>query len=286
MRIATFFLSLLVSLVLAGGASAEELQPNKRYQGKVGLEVATYGLGFELPAGWTGMLPAGTEWFHVGKDNEQGRVFVYASKVSRGQMRATMSQPFPAADIVMLTPTGAVTEDGSVLVGDYTAVDSTGGQFQAHVRVVTGKGGLSVALVAVAPAEQLGTYKALARKIEKSLKFGVKPKAARGAPTGAWAARLANKRVVKFTHGSGYSEKTQFLMCGNGTFSRSFNATGSSMNGSGVAQNANSGRWSVSGNVLTLTFNDGNVANVRLEDRGGQLFVDGERWLREDYACP
>lgn len=263
---------------------AEELQSGHRYQGSVAIEVSTFGLGFQLPAGWTGINPRGTDWFHVGKDNEVGRVFIHATHSSQAQLRATMSQVFPVADAVLLTPRGPVAQEGRVLTGSYDASDGAQ-QFRAHVRVVSHPSGVSVAFVAVAPEGRLATYQRLARKIEQSLRFNVKPQQSGSPGRGGWAAALANKRVVKFAHGSGYSEKTEFRMCANGTFSRAFNATSGSIQGSGVMQSGHSGRWSVQGNVLTLRFNDGDVVRVTLEDRGGQLWIDGERWLREDYVC-
>lgn len=267
-------------------ATAEPLTANRRYQGKVALEVPAFGLGFEVPAGFTGVLPAGATWFHIGRDNEEGRVFLYADRVSKAEMRVVMGQPFPVADLAVLTPTSAVIEENGALVGDYQVRGEAG--YVGYAHVVTAPSGLSVALVAVAPSARIGAYKQLAKKIAGSLRFDVKPQqvAAGSVGNGAWAKALANKRVVRFHHGSGYSEKTQFLLCGDGRFLRSFGAQSLSINGSGVAQSKNAGHWSVQGDVLTLSYNGGEVVSVALEDRGGQLFVDGARWLREDAACP
>lgn len=279
---------LLVALVtaLSGARSgrAEPLTAGKRYTGKAAVEVPELELGFEVPAGFTGALPPGSQWFHVGKDNEEGRVFLYAERTSKAQMKALMSQPFPVADLVMLTPASAVREEGGALVADYTASDGQT-RYPAQTRVVTGKSGVSVALVAVAPSARLSTYVALAQRIATSLRFDARAPSGGGVGGGPWAAKLANQRVVKFHHGSGYSERTEFLLCADGSFVRRFNASSTSVNGSGVMQDADRGRWSVHGDVLTLTYRGKETVTVRLEDRGGQLFVDGERWLREPARC-
>lgn len=276
----------LSAAVATTPAFAEPLTPNKRYMGKAAVEVPAFGLGFEVPAGFTGVLPAGSTWFHVGRDNEEGRVFLYADRVSKAEMRVLMSQPFPVADLVVLKPSSPVREDKGALVGDYQVQGEAG--YTGYAHVVTAPSGLSVALVAVAPSARMGTYQELAKSLAKSLRFDVKsqPVTAGSVGSGPWAQALANKRVVRFQSGSGYSEKTQFLLCGDGRFLRSFGATSLSINGSGVAHSKDAGRWSVQGHVLTLAYNDGNTAQVALEDRGGQLFVDGTRWLREDAACP
>ena len=267
-------------------AHAETLQPGKKYEGKVTIEVPSAQLSFELPAGWSGILPPGTDWFHIGKDNVEGRVFLYAEQTSKEAIRGVMSSQFPVADAVMLSPKTPIAEEGDAMVADYDATDGMN-QYQAHARVVSGQGGMSVAVVAVAPAASLEQYKALAKTIQKSLKFGVKAKATAKGSTGSgeWAQKLANKRVVKYHNASGYSEKTQYLMCGDGTFYSSFGATSVSQNGDGVSRSKNAGRWSVQGNILTLQYSDGTSATVTLEERNGQWFVDGVRWLREDYFC-
>ena len=216
-------------------AQAEPLQAGKKYQGKVTIEVPIAQLSFVLPAGWSGSLPPGTDWFHIGKDNVEGRVFLYAEATSKEAVRGVMSSPFPVADAVMLTPKTPVTEEGGALVADYDATDGTT-QYQAHARSITSKGGMSVALVAVAPAATLGEYKKLAQAIQKSIKFDVKPKAQ--ASAGPWAQTLANKRLFKFHNKSGYSEKTEFQLCGNGQFYRKFRATSVSQMGDGVRATA------------------------------------------------
>lgn len=277
--------TVVAAVTIAGAPSAAEpLTAGKRYTGKAAVEVPELQLGFEVPAGFTGALPPGSQWFHVGKDNEEGRVFLYADRVPRARMKALMSQAFPVADVVMLTPTSAVREEGGALVGEYTASDGQS-SYAAHARVVTGKSGVSVALVAVAPPARLSTYAALAQRIATTLRFDVRAPSGGGVGDGPWAAKLANQRVVKFHHGSGYSEKTELLLCADGRFLRRFGASSTSVNGSGVMQDQDGGRWSVRGDALTLTYPSGETVTVRLEDRGGQLFVDGERWLRERARC-
>lgn len=268
----------------AQAALAEPIAAGKRYAGKVALEVPQLGLGFELPAGFAGALPAGSDWFHIGRDNEEGRVFVNADRTPRAQLKSMLAQPFAVAGALLLTPRGTVREEGSALVADYAASDGSR-EYQAQARVVSGASGVSVALVAVAPPGRLEPFVRLATQVAATLRFDVPPAVAASPGGGGWAAALANRRVVKFHHGSGYSEKTEFVLCGDGRFQRSFGATSVSQLGTGVASNRNSGRWSVQGSVLTLAYDDGNRVSVQLEDRGGQLFVDGERWLREPVPC-
>lgn len=104
-----------------------------------------------------------------------------------------------------------------------------------------------------------------------------------------WTSILSNRRVARYhtTSGAtgGYSEKTQFDLCGDGTFYRKFRASSVSGSGDGVMSNKAAGTWSVQGNQLILLWVDGEASQHLLEDRGGQLFVDGERWLLAGAAC-
>lgn len=275
----------LTTTLLSAAATAETLTAGKRYQGKTTLEVPAFELSFELPKGYVGMQPPGGEWFHVGKDDEVGRIFMWATRATTAEANATMSSMFPVAGALMLQPTGEVRSDDNELAADYTATDGVN-QYQAHVRTIV-KNNVAVAVVAVAPSESLDSLKALSKRLASSLKFGVKPKApkAGNVGNGAWAAELADKHVVRYYHGSGYSEKKEFWLCANGSFHNSFNATSNSQLGTGVANDGAAGRWSVTGNTLKLQWSDGSASEHALENRDGKLFVDGERWLREAGAC-
>lgn len=199
-----------------------------------------------------------------------------------------MTNGFTAGDSVMLTPTGEVRTEGAVLVGDFQATDGTS-MFTGYVRART-SGGVAVAVVAVAPAEQFADFKKLALQVEKSVKFNVATKAA-SATSGAnsgWQTTLAGRRVSRYNTNSGatggYSEKTQFDLCADGRFFKNFRASSVSGAGDGVSSNRDGGSWSVQGQQLILRWSSGEVSQHQLEDRGGQLFVDGVRWLLAGQA--
>lgn len=272
----------LISLLGASTAAAEPLNAGQRYEGPKTLEVGAFQASFELPAGWAGTLPPGTDWFHVGKDDQVGRVFVWMAQGTDADVRNIMTQGFAAGGAVMLTPAGELRTEGASLVGDYQANDGMT-TFKAQARAQT-RGGVAVAVVAVAPPEQFAQYQKLAVQIEKSLKFGVTPKASAGTGGGQWAQILNGRRVARYHTSGDYSEKTQFDLCTDGRFYKRF--SGSSVNnlGSGLVKQGDGGAWSVQGNQLILRWSNGEVSQHLLEDRGGQLFVDGTRWLMAGQA--
>ena len=147
---------------------------------------------------------------------------------------------------------------------------------------------------ATATEAELPTFESAAKRVLASVKIAQpqKPKQPKVSTKGYWGKQLAGKRIVRFFHGSGYSETQQILMCPDGYFVYRFESGGSDIASgwSGASQSKNGGRWSVSGDanggVLKLTYNDGRVADYNLVEQGSKLMVDGKRWLREAINCP
>ncbi|MFZ9888558.1 MAG: hypothetical protein ACO3JL_13755 [Myxococcota bacterium] len=281
-------LVVLCSLLFAAPSLAEPIVAGKRHEGPVRLEVPGLEVSFALPAKVTAVLPPGTEWLHVGRDHQLGRVFVYATAASEADIRAIVAQPFPVADTVVLTPKGTPRKSAHGFVADFYATDGSE-TYGAYGSVVTTPRGAALVFVAVALPDALPEFAVMADQMAASVKQALAPSAAISPPasssSGPWVSALADHRVVRYAHGSGYSEKTEFHLCRDGRFSRAFGATSISSLGTGVANAQNRGRWSVQGNVISLLFEDGTQDRAVLEDRGGQLFVNGERWLREPMAC-
>lgn len=281
--------SLLCCSLFVTSSFAAPIVPGTRHTGPVRLEVPGLAVSFELPASYTAVLPPGTEWLHVGRDDEVGRVFVYAASATEQELRAVVEQPFPVADTVMLTPRGAPRESPRGFVADFTATDGVNA-YGASLRVVTTSTGAALAFVAVAPPSSLPAFRTLAERLATSVRTvspaGSSAAASSTSPSGGpWTSALADHRVVRYAHGSGYSEKTQFHLCRDGRFFRSFGATSNSSLGTGVVNAQNRGRWSTQGHLIVLMYDDGTEDRATLEDRGGQLFVNGERWLREPLPC-
>lgn len=272
----------------ATSVTAEEIQAGVEYQGPKTLGIARIGVSFNLPAGWAGGLPQGGDTFLVGRAGSNGYIFISAEEATLEAAKAHLSQTLPV-DQVIMTPRGEAKISGSRVTNDYTV---TGGQvpLEGKATAVIGKTGWGVVVLAVATAEEMPVFDKAAAAIIGSLKI-VAPKKPKASTKGYWGAMLGGKRVVRFYHGSGYSEKQQYFICPDGRFAYDFSGGGFSMDGaSGAFQSKDGGTWSTSGDAnggtLTLNYNDGRSSTYQLAEQEGKLMIDGQRWLREAINCP
>jgi hypothetical protein len=279
----------LTLTLLAGPALAEEIRPGVEYRGPKSLGAAELGVQFTLPKGWTGGLPPGAELFLIGSDGQQGRLLLLADELGMAEAKAQMSAPIEPGDGMVLTPLAPPQVKGRTLTADYR-VSGTPQPLSGYVHTVIGKHGVGVAIIAVASAQALPTFKKLAQNIAASLKFA-KPAAARqakppaAAPGAGEVLPRSGVRITRFFTGSGYSEKTVINLCSNGTFRRHFDASSASALGTGAAVSKGDGTWSATNTQLTLRYHDGNVATYQLRLDGSKLMVDGQRWFREFQDC-
>lgn len=291
MNLLAALLTALTMIVAVQPAAAEEIQPDVEYQGPRELGIASLGVSFKLPKGWTGGLPQGAEAFVVGREGKNGYVFITAQEATVAQAKAEMSRALPI-DQLMMTPKGEATVAGSTITNRYTV---TGGatELQGEAIAKIGKSGMGVMVLAVATPADLPVFQKVAREIVGSLKIVAPPKpppAPKASTGGYWGKKLAGQRLLRFFHGSGYNEKQEMVICPSGQFARRFEGGGYTVNvASGAFVSQNGGTWSATGNassgVLTLTYNDGRTASYNLSIDGDKLLLDGNRWLREPVTC-
>lgn len=114
-----------------------------------------------------------------------------------------------------------------------------------------------------------------------------------------WAAHLVGKKLTQLdSYGGsegGYSSRRELLLCPTGQFhyreSSSVNADVGGVFGSSAGGSGGTGQWRVlaQGQLvgLDLRFSDGRHWQVRLEDRGGAVHVDGVRtYVTPGEGCP
>jgi hypothetical protein len=97
---------------------------------------------------------------------------------------------------------------------------------------------------------------------------------------------MRGRYIAYFFTGSGYHEKSEIWLCSDGSFQRSSDGGGFGGGASGAYAGSGQGRWSASGTQpakgeLRLQFSDG-VSSYTLALEGGDLYLDGSKWLRGD----
>ena len=160
------FLSLACA---AGAAGAVELEIGKTYQGKTLIEAKTYGLGFTVPEGWSGMLPPGGTFFAMTPDN---RTFVFATAEpgSVKEAQGSLSQPLPLGNGITLQPIGAPRVQGEGFAIDYNVLGAPE-PFGSEGRAIVSETGVVAGFIGVAPQSGIDDMRRILDAITEGVTF-------------------------------------------------------------------------------------------------------------------
>jgi hypothetical protein len=151
------------------------------------------------------------------------------------------------------------------------------------------QGGGAVVTSAIPKAEYTDDLLSLVKSVAATVVFG-KPSASPVAEQ--WRNALIGKQLLYLYTGNGYSEKLSFDFCANGIFVKDGDTSYSSGGDfSAVTQGGGSGTWRVAAGAqvtLTLTYRDGNVAQLSLQQapNGTSVLLNGKKYfVRESSVC-
>lgn len=282
--------ALLVSLALAG--APVEVQPGVRYDAGTTVQSTELGLSFAIPARWWGQLPPGAEAMVLVSDTEPGMVLVVGDAgLGVPQAAAALKEPLVIDAGTVLRPDGAPEVSGKKLAQRYS------GQAGAQALVGRARGLVTdtagVAFVAIGPPEAAAALDALASGLVGSVGVVARPAppAVAGPPTGTLAERLKRRKLYYLKVKNGFSNESSTHLCADGTALWRNNHSGMSTGGVGTltyaADNADQGRWTASGSVVQVAWNDGTSASFTVREVGGSLKVDAENtWVQDSELCP
>lgn len=269
-------------LTVAGQvSSAKPLVLDTAYQGPVSLEISSLGLAFTLPKGWQGIAPSSGEGF-AASYGEGIQVILAPYPGLMSQLKQELAQGSEISPGLYLLPKGQIKEfkDGA-FGGHFTLPSAEQANIYAIVKPIKDRSPV-VTLAVCITGEDCRKY---ADIFYKSIKSIAKSEPKQTKPSGALASALANKRLNRYFHGSGYSEKMTMTLCADGRYYSSFNASSVSVNGSGGMNSSKVGQWSVSGQILTVREANGEVKTFQVHLTNEQLLLNQDRWLREDFIC-
>ncbi len=275
-------------LSVTHSAHAQSIESGVQYRGPTTLSAPDYGATFELPAGWSGVLPPDGELFVMQSATLAGYMFAGIEELTLSQAQTLMGEPIDLGDVV-LTPSGEVHAEGSVLTGNYT-ISGSQSPLVGHVTTVVGDHGWGVFVIAAGTNEQIVPLRDVAATIIRSVRLS--PPVSTAGPANAtndWSQQLRGRKLSHFFTRSGYTEEDYIWLCTDGRFFRSLNSGGFGGGASGAFESKNAGRWEASGNgstaTLTLVFNDGTTTSFALSIQDEKLFLDGSRYFREATDC-
>ena len=282
LKFSLVMLCAVMSFALTHTAQAKPLAYDQPYQGPVRLDVKELGLAFKLPKGWRGMAPSSGEGF-IATHGEGIQVVIAPAPHPMSQLKQELTRGSQIAPGLYLTPKGKLKEmkDGSI-GGEFGLAGAEQAKIYAYAKPI--KNRMPVVTLAVC-IEKKKKCRSFAKRFLKSIKSIAKSKPKRQRPRGALAASLANKRLSRYYHGSGYSEKSTMTLCADGRYYSSFNASSVSINGTGAMNSDGAGQWSVRGKTLTVKDAGGSTKRFQIQLTSDQLLLNQERWLREDYTC-
>lgn len=213
-----------------------------------------------------------------------------------------MSQPIPLDEGMTLTPVGELEVQGSRLIRDFQ-LRFHGVVMNARGFVEVGDHGLSVIGLALFDAGEAELMDRALQSVAESIAL---TEPARPTPqaqpepterpaasqTGTGGGDLAGRAVVRYHNSEITSSRWRYFFCSDGTFAYRYNSSTVSTGGMGslsmADQDSAQGRWTLSGNTVTLTPDQGAELTLEISDRSGSsLTVSGQTWhFTENTFCP
>ncbi|GAB4353422.1 MAG: hypothetical protein Kow006_18540 [Gammaproteobacteria bacterium] len=300
------FQSVVLALLGQGQlhATTAELQPGQIYEGGTTISASSFGISFELPTGWRGSLPNGSEFFVADVSSPKGSVFILANKSTEADLKAQMSQPVPLDYQTTLVPVSQPRKEGQWYRAEYRIQNAPNLAAQIEGRVFDQT---AVALIALSETGDKAAMGKSLKTLRNSFKsFQVKmPEPGVPAPAGSWQAYMQGRHVVRMFTRTGYTEEEHIWLCSDGRFYRTTNSGGFGGGASGAMSGRGNGRWHAVGNTngegqLILQYGAGYESRTStpgndyhetgpggdrlvyaLSLQNNKLYLDGRQWLRD-----
>jgi hypothetical protein len=280
----TLFIVMLIGLSAEAQTRKSRLQPGRVYSAGEILYAPRLGFTAQVPDGWAGVLPQGTEVFMlVSTTAENTEMYLFARE--QGELAAMAEAWKKGVDLsenIRLTAANPVISQG-ILSGE---VDVQGRPKDRDTRGFAasrcGGHGYCVTLLASAPAQSIAAVGRTAIEFLQRSTFEA-PSLASAYADFDWSKFLAGKLMIAYDVAQGGTKENQVNLCADGTFSARLKKTGW-MRQTNDYRGSQSGTWSAEGigeeGVLRLNFSSKKLSpvelNLRIEDE--KVFVDGERY--------
>ena len=268
------------------------------------VEIAQWGVSFEVPDGWTGQETE-VGYVFVSKDQPGFMLVSRHEAATLDALRAEAQQGIADEGGTLLLPEGPIKTFGSTgLAADFVGTMQGEAARAYAVGLVPANGQGITALVAASPKEMSSELRAVAEHVARTAVFTPRHEAHLGQPQQKgseekeWVEYLKGCRLYlnnsyNSGDGSGYIDETTIDLCPNYFTISDYDFTSFGQTEAVIddapyihSQGLGAGTWDVipldRSSVLQLRFHDGNVTRFKLGWEDGKTYLDGERWLR---AC-
>ena len=274
-------------LVLSPELKAKPLRAGVTYQGGETVEAQDHGVSIQVPKGWSGTLPAQSEFFILQNTRGAGVVLVYVDKIELKELKQKISSPIPA-DQFLLRPNTALKKTNLGWSMRYSITPASD-RFSAAQVLAIHRHHTALAFIELSPkvhTAPTNVLKRLAESARIAKRASVNQDKANQAGPNAWRTYMSGRHVIRYFTSSGYTEETHLWLCSNGQFFDSMETGGNSGGASGASAGRNVGTWSATGQThangqLILRYSNGQGSTHDLALSNRKLYIDNKQWLRD-----
>jgi hypothetical protein len=298
----------LAAFVYSPMLKAKPLRAGVTYQGGETVDAPDYGVSILVPKGWTGILPAQSEFFILRQARGPATVLVYVDAIGIEELKRKISSPIPA-DQYVLRPSSKLKKTSLGWSMKYT-ITPPSDQFSGAEVLAIHRHQTALAFIELSPLSgpatadlqdvgsaakgQESVAASVLKRLAKSARISKRAamtqarqqKAQSEAGPNAWRSYMAGRHVIRYFTSSGYSEESHLWLCSNGHFLDSMKTGGYGGGASGASAGRSAGSWSATGQIhangrLILRYSDGRQSTHDLSLSNRKLYIDGKQWMRD-----
>ena len=262
------------------------IQPGRLYKSGETLYAPRFGFIATVPEGWEGMLPRENEVFLLTTTTSTyGEIYVFGRPEGNLALMAdAWSKGFDLSETIKLKALNPVIKDdilSSEVVAEGQYINK-GNKGFAITRC--SPNGPCVTVFMVAPIQFYEAVKSTVVQFIATSKFEP-PSTTSPYSDFDWNEFLANSTLIAYAAPTGGSKKTQFHLCGDGTFIADIKKTGFFKNQNPAYHGHLTGKWVVTGTgeetTIQFTFNKKDLApfETQITIKEEQVYSNGERYF-------
>jgi len=284
-----FNLIVITLFILCSSVYAQKksrIQPGRLYKSGETLYAPRFGFMATVPEGWEGMLPRENEVFLLTTTTSTyGEIYVFGRPEGNLALMAdAWSKGFDLSETIKLKALNPVIND-DVLSSEVVAEGqyiNKGNKGFAFTRC--SPNGPCVTVFMVAPIQFYEAVKSTVIQFMTTSKFEP-PSTTSPYSDFDWTEFLSNSTLIAYAAPTGGSKKTQFHLCGDGTFIADIKKTGFFKNQNPEYRGHLTGKWAVTGTgeetTIQFTFNKKDLApfETQITIKEEQVYNNGERYF-------
>jgi len=284
------FIIILLATILAVQSVAQNkttrLQPGRLYEGGETLYAPRLGFKANVPEGWQGLLPEGTEVFSLSSTTSVfGEMYVFGREHGDlNSMKAAWAKGFDLSETIRVKAIDPTIKNDllySEVIGEGEAVNK-GNRAFAIARC--NPSGPCVTVLTLIPIQFYDAVKNVAVKFIETSSFEPPSNAPIHADLN-WKEFLSNKSLLSYLEVEGAFKENIVELCADGTFTSSVKKKGWLKKENSKYNGNNSGQWTTQGigeqTKLHFTFKKKDVPplDVTLTIKDEKIYANGERYI-------